>query len=333
MTDSASDHREEEEDDGGMAVALGIKVLQSIIFVYDFITFPIYYVIQQPWTATEAMDSVRATVIERTKTSVTYKPIDKTLPELELFKSECIETMYDTFDFAVKMHSHRSMVGTRQVLSEEDEIQPNGKVFKKWEMGEYSWQSYLEIEELATSFGKGLRVLGLEPLERICIFAETKADWMVCAIACFKQTFPLVTLYANLGDDAIVHGVNETEVTHLITSHELMPKFRNVLHRTPSVKHVIFLEDQINTTDKSGYKDGVQLHGFREVIELGRKSMKNFSVRRPTPDDPAIIMYTSGSTGVPKGVVLPHEALVTTIKAFHYVANPIQPGESSDGFK
>ena len=53
-------------------------------------------------------------------------------------------------------------------------------------------------------------------MERICIFAETKADWLVCALGCFKQTFPLVTLYANLGDDAIVHGVNETEVSFFV---------------------------------------------------------------------------------------------------------------------
>ena len=53
-------------------------------------------------------------------------------------------------------------------------------------------------------------------MERICIFAETKADWLVCALGCFKQTFPLVTLYANLGDDAIVHGVNETEVSFFL---------------------------------------------------------------------------------------------------------------------
>ena len=71
-----------------------------------------------------------------------------------------------------------------------------------------------QIDEMANNFGKGLRVTGLNPMDRICIFAETKADWLVCALGCFKQTFPLVTLYANLGDDAIAHGVNETEVTH-----------------------------------------------------------------------------------------------------------------------
>ena len=43
----------------------------------------------------------------------------------------------------------------------------------------------------------------------MCIFAETKEEWLVCALGCFKQTFPLVTLYANLGDDAIAHGINQ----------------------------------------------------------------------------------------------------------------------------
>lgn len=123
---------------------------------------------------------------------------------------------YECFDFAVKLHSHKRMVGTRKVLREDDEVQPNGKVFKKWEMGEYEWKSYMQIDEMANNFGKGLRELGLNPMDRICIFAETKADWLVCALGCFKQTFPLVTLYANLGDDAIVHGVNETEVTKLL---------------------------------------------------------------------------------------------------------------------
>ena len=70
-------------------------------------------------------------------------------------------------------------------------MQPNGKVFKKWEMGEYFWKSYLEIDELSTNFGKGLREIDLQPKQNIAIFAETKAEWLSCALACFKQTFPL----------------------------------------------------------------------------------------------------------------------------------------------
>lgn len=320
------------EDDGGLAVSVGLKFIQSIIFVYDFITFPLYYAYQQPWKATEKMASIRAEVIEKTKTSVMYQPINKTCQDLEKFKAAGIQTMFECFEYAVKLHSHSRMVGTRKVLREADEVQPNGKVFKKWEMGEYEWKSYMQIDEMANNFGKGLRVTGLNPMDRICIFAETKADWLVCALGCFKQTFPLVTLYANLGEDAIVHGVNETEVTHVITTHELMPKFRNVLQRTPTVKHLIFLEDQVTPTDRNGYRDDVKIVSFQEIIEMGKNTNTNFPIRRPTKDDPAIIMYTSGSTGVPKGVVLPHEALITTIKAFFFVVNPAKPGDIYLGY-
>ena len=75
---------------------------------------------------------------------------------------------------------------------------------------------------------------------------------LMCAIGCFKQNFPLVTLYANLGEDAITFGVCQTEVTHVITTHELLPKFKNVLPRAPHVKVMIFLEDQVHTTDRTG---------------------------------------------------------------------------------
>ena len=53
--------------------------------------------------------------------------------------------MDQCFDFAVGLHSHKRMVGTRKVLREEEEVQPNGKVFLKWDMGDYSWKSYAEV--------------------------------------------------------------------------------------------------------------------------------------------------------------------------------------------
>ena len=77
-------------------------------------------------------------------------------------------------------------------------------------------------------------------------------------------------------------------------------------------------------------QDGVTLHGFKEVCELGGKS--SLSAVPPATMDPAIIMYTSGSTGVPKGVVLPHEALVTTVKAFHFVVQVRRGSQSVDIF-
>ena len=68
--------------------------------------------------------------------------------------------MDECFDFAVNQHSHKRMVGTRQVFREEDEMQPNGKVFKKWVMGEYRWKSYLQVRNMTRikKYNSGLKL-------------------------------------------------------------------------------------------------------------------------------------------------------------------------------
>ncbi len=54
----------------------------------------------------------------------------------------------------------------------------------------YEWLTYDEVNEKAVSLGSGLQALGQQPRKNICIFAETKADWMIAAQACFKYNFP-----------------------------------------------------------------------------------------------------------------------------------------------
>jgi long-chain acyl-CoA synthetase len=313
----------------GMLTYIGIWIIRALIFVYDFVTFPFYLAYQKPWNTRRNAGKVRAVSIERTQDSITFKPVQKTCPGLDNFVAKNIQTMDKCFELAVNEHSHKPMVGTREILSEEDEKQADGKVFKKWIMGEYKWKSYLQVNDSATNFGRGLRELGLNPRNKIGIFADTKEEWMIGVLGCFKQNFPVVTLYANLGDDAISFGISQTEVTHIITTHDLLPKFKNVLDKTPSVKCVIFIEDQINPTDCTGYKSGVSVKSFSEVLRLGSKS--KVVAEPPCEDDPAIIMYTSGSTGIPKGVVLPHEALITTLKAFHFAIVP-HPGDIYLGY-
>ena len=112
--------------------------------------------------------------------------------------------------------------------------------------------SYEEADVIAENLGKGLRLLGQEPNKPLCVFADTRAEWMLTAQACFKHSVPVVTLYTNLGDDAIAHGINETEVETVITSHELLPKFRKILQLTPKVKNIVFFENPIKQTSKAG---------------------------------------------------------------------------------
>jgi len=121
-------------------------------------------------------------------------------------------------------------------------------------MGEYKWKSFNDVNKLASSFGRGLAELGMKPRNNIVIFAETRAEWMIAAHACFKQNFTVVTIYATLGDEAIAHSINETEVDTVITSHELLPKFKRLLDMVPEVKKIIYMEDQLKPTNTKGYK-------------------------------------------------------------------------------
>lgn len=72
-----------------------------------------------------------------------------------------------------------------------------------------------------------------------------------------------------MGEDAIAHGINETEGTIVITSHDLLPKFKRILPMTPRVQMIVFFEDQLNETDTKGYKAGVQLIPFKQVVAKG----------------------------------------------------------------
>ena len=112
----------------------------------------------------------------------------------------------------------------------------------------------------------------------------------------------------------LLPGINETEASVVITTHELLPKFLTLLPHMPKINTVIFMEDQLHKTATTGFKEGVRILPFQEVIAIGEKS--EIAGVPPKADDIAIIMYTSGSTGTPKGVLLSHKNCIATMKAF-----------------
>ena len=67
------------------------------------------------------------------------------------------------------------LLGTREILDEEDEVQPNGKMFKKYIMGDYRWISFEDADTSADYFGRGLRAMGMKTQDKVCVFAETRA--------------------------------------------------------------------------------------------------------------------------------------------------------------
>ncbi|XP_070173727.1 fatty acid CoA ligase Acsl3-like [Littorina saxatilis] len=102
---------------------------------------------------------------------------------------ECA-TVDDLFIRAVKLYTNSRCLGTRELLREEEEQQPNGRIFKKVVLGEYLWESFEGVFTRISNFGSGLLATGQRPRSKVVIFAETRAEWMIAAQACFKYNFP-----------------------------------------------------------------------------------------------------------------------------------------------
>lgn len=86
-------------------------------------------------------------------------------------------------------------------------------------LGEYEWQTFDEVMTNITALGSGLLALGQNPRQNICVFAETRAEWMLVAQACFKYNFPGRISLQNIGraptehlDFCIPHVPSEIEL-------------------------------------------------------------------------------------------------------------------------
>ncbi|KAI5063158.1 hypothetical protein GOP47_0021705 [Adiantum capillus-veneris] len=233
-------------------------------------------------------------------------------------------TLAALFEQACGKHSARPALGTRQFIKKEAEISADGKSFEKLTLGKYEWISFKDAFEQASSFASGLVAIGHEKSEKCAIFAETRADWFIALQGCFRQSLTVVTMYASLGEDAVAHSLNETEVTTVICDHKQFKKLMDVNMHINTVKRVVLMDDLEGASQES-CPDSVtwKLTSFGEVKELGKQQPVPATL--PVPTDIAVIMYTSGSTGMPKGVMMTHGNMVATVAGVSQLIPNIGP--------
>lgn len=113
----------------------------------------------------------------------------------------------------------------------------------------------------------------------------------------------------------------------VITTADLLKNIAALAHECPTLKAVV-LTDEANKDQKASVTDaGLQLHSFTEIEKAGEDH--SVELRLPNPDDLAILMYTSGTTSVPKGVLITHGNLVACIAG---VLQSVLPISASDAY-
>jgi len=136
------------------------------------------------------------------------------------------------------------------------------------------------------------------------------------AHSCASISITIATAYDTLGADGLAHSFNEPNCVGVFTNAELLPVVTRVLPKTPSIKYVIYDgEPPSNVLESLGAaQSDVKVYSIGQLRELGKdKPTEALEARRPKSDSVACIMYTSGSTGPPKGVVITHANLVASV--------------------
>ncbi|GAB4859315.1 hypothetical protein Ancab_010777 [Ancistrocladus abbreviatus] len=224
-------------------------------------------------------------------------------------------TVVALFEQACKRYEHKQFLGTRKVISKDVITANDGRKFEKLHLGEYQWETYGEAFDRACNFASGLVKFGHEADSRAAIFSETRAEWIIALQGCLRQNITVVTIYASLGEDALIHSLNETQVSTLICDLKQLKKVGAVSSRLESLKRVIYFEEDGTASDSiiSSSMNSLKVASLGEVEKLGKDNPPH--PRVPSKDDIAVIMYTSGSTGLPKGVLMTHGSIVATAAA------------------
>ncbi|XP_065304867.2 long-chain-fatty-acid--CoA ligase 4-like [Dermacentor albipictus] len=302
-----------------------LGLIKALMATYDVVTLPVYVIFQKPWVCWIRKRACFAKpMIEGDPTSP-YKRL-KSL-EFEMLKG--VETVDEFTRKAIHAYYRQPAIGTRPVLSCTEKELSCGKVFKQLTLGDYEWLTYEEVDRKIDLTARGLLSIGVRPRQCMAILAETRAEWFITAQACFRTNVPLVTLYATLSNEGIVSAINETEVTHLVTSEDLLPRVLNIVDRMPSLTHIVYMESA-QCKSSLPAAQGLQVIPFRSLETLQTDYETEQSP--PTRDDVAIIMYTSGSTSAPKGVMATHRNLMATINAFGILCKTYGVGTTEDTY-
>jgi long-chain acyl-CoA synthetase len=120
-------------------------------------------------------------------------------------------------------------------------------------------------------------------------------EWFLSAQAILRIGASITTLYSTLGEEGLIHGINETEIKQIITTEDLLPKLAQILKQTPNIQKIIYVELKFRRNPKVEFGSNIDLVTFSQLESSGKSAPKDLIEISPTEDDIALIQYTSGS--------------------------------------
>ncbi|XP_008222738.1 PREDICTED: probable acyl-activating enzyme 16, chloroplastic isoform X1 [Prunus mume] len=199
-----------------------------------------------------------------------------------------------------------------------------------------SSMTYKQLEEGILDFSEGLRVVGVKPEEKIALFADNSCRWLVADQGIMATGAINVVRGSRSSVEELLQIYDHSESVALaVDSPELFNRIAEAFGSKVVMKFVILLWGDKSSLANEGK---IPFFNYGEILDLGRESRNSapdFNDARQqyvheaiNSDDIATLVYTSGTTGNPKGVMLTHRNLLHQIKNLWDVV----PAEVGDRF-
>jgi long-chain acyl-CoA synthetase len=169
--------------------------------------------------------------------------------------------------------------------------------------GGYATISYERMHDIAKHLAAGFRDLGMEPDDRVGLFANTRMEWALCDFGVLSAGGVVTTVYSESSPNQVQYLLDDPDADAVVVENEELLRRVLEVEDDLSLSFIVVMDD----TDV----DREDVYSLAAVHDRGRDAFDEAAYEswldQRDPEDLASLIYTSGTTGRPKGVELTHE--------------------------
>ncbi|HSI89923.1 MAG TPA: AMP-binding protein, partial [Adhaeribacter sp.] len=176
--------------------------------------------------------------------------------------------------------------------------------------------SYQELKEKTNRFVNVLSQLGITKGDRVFGFLGRIPELYIGALGTLKKTAVFCPLFNVFGPEPVFQRLSRGDAKVLITTKEQFEKkIRQLLERLPQLQYILLTDAEADESET-----------VRSLPKLLAQASDEFTIPPTDPEDPALLHFTSGTTGMPKGALHVHKAVLVHYVTGKYVLD-LHPGD------